>query len=146
MNALEKCMDMLLAVTILFFIPLLFYSGGSRIIRSLSAGAACENFLKRVCTAGEITWPVWKELETALERYGCDEYELRRKYTLWEPGEKPGDVTEQCYTEEEEKLLETIRTEGVVSLHKGDKLRVICYIDDFPTVYYGVVRSEGTVR
>lgn len=146
MNAFEKCVDMLVAIGILFLIPLLFYSGGSRILQSMSAGTACENFLKRVCTAGEITLPVWKELEHALERYGCDRFGLRREFTLWEPAEENGSVTEQRYIVEQEQLLEQIRTESAVGLHKGDKLRVIFYIDDFPTVYYDVVRSEGNVR
>lgn len=146
MNALEKCLDMLIAIVIMFLIPLLFYSGGRQIMRSLSAGAACENFLKRVCTTGEITLPVWKELKVALEQYGCEEFGIRREYTLWEPGEEIDSVTEQCYIEEDETLLERIRTGDRVSLHKGDKLRVIFYINDFPTVYYDVVRSEGNVR
>ncbi len=143
MNALEKCLDMLIAIMIMFLIPLLFYSGGSRIVRALSAGAACENFLKRVCTAGEITFPVWKELEAALEEYGCDEFGVRREYTLWEPGEEIGSVVAQRYSEEKDTLLEQIRAEDTVVLHKGDRLRVTFYIDNIPTIYYDVIRSEG---
>ena len=143
MNAMEKCVDMIIAIVILFLLPLLFYSGGCRIVRSVSVGTVCEEFLKRVSTAGEITPPVWRSLEEALEQYGCEQFGVRREYTLWEPGEALGSVTEQRYIEEKEDLSERIRSEGTLSLHKGDSLRVICYMDGFPTVYYDVVRSEG---
>lgn len=146
MNALEKCLDMLLAIAIMFLLPLLFYYGETKMLRAVSVESACETFLKRVCTAGEITQPVWKELEAALEQYGCEEFGVRREYVLWEPGEETGSITERCYIEEEEMLLEKIRANEVVSLHTGDKLRVICYMDAFPTVYYGVVRSEGGIQ
>lgn len=146
MNALEKCLDMLVAIAIMFLIPVLFYSGMSRIVRSLSSGAACESFLKRVCTSGELTFPVWNELETVLDQCGCDSFEIRREYTLWEPGVETGSVTELCYIDEEEILLEKIRAEGTVRLHKGDKLRVIFFLDDLPAVYYDIVRSEGNVK
>ncbi len=143
MNALEKWLDMLIAIVIMFLIPLLFYGGSSQILRSMSAGAVCENFLKRVSTAGEIALPVWKELEDALKRFGCEEFEVRREYTLWEPAEEMGSVVAQRYCEEKTALLEEILKEGTVVLHKGDRLRVIFYIEDIPTVYYDVIRSEG---
>ena len=143
MNALEKCLDMLVAIAIMFLIPLLFYEGSSRVLCSVSAGAACQNFLKRISTSGEITLPVWKELEDTLERFGCDTFGLRREYLLWKPGAEPGSVAEQYYIEEKDALLQRIRTEGKVGLHQGDRLRVIFYVNDFPTVYYDVVRSEG---
>lgn len=146
MNALEKCVDMLVAIGILFLIPLLFYSGGSRILQSVSARAACENFLRRICTAGEITLPVWSELEYALERNGWIEFGVRREYALWEPGEESGSVTEQHYFEDTSQLAKRIRETGAVELHKGDRIRVICYINDFPTVCYDVVRSEGNIN
>lgn len=143
MNALEKCLDMLMAIVIMFLLPLLFYGGNSRVLRSVSAGAACENFLQRVSTAGTITLPVWKELEDSLERFNCDTFELSREYTLWEPGAEMGCVTEQSYIDEKETLLQEIQTEGFVGLHRGDRLQVTFYTDGFPTVYYSVVRSEG---
>ena len=143
MNALEKCLDMLIAIAVLFLIPLLFYGGSVGVLRSMSAGTACENFLKRVSTAGEITMPVWKELEDTMGRFGCDTFELCREYTLWEPGSESGSVLKQCYVEETETLLQQIRNEGTVDLHQGDRLRVTFYINDFPMVYYDVIRSEG---
>lgn len=143
MNALEKCLDMLIAIVILFLMPLLFYGGNSRVLCSVSAGEACESFLKRVSTSGEITLPVWKELEDTLERFGCDISGLCREYTLWEPGTEPGSVAEQYYIEEKDVLLQRIRTEGEVRLHQGDRLKVTFYINDSPTVYYDVIRSEG---
>lgn len=143
MNALEKCLDMLVAVAIMFLIPLLFYGESSRMLHSMSVGTACEVFLKRVSTAGEITMPVWKELEDALQRFGCERFCMWREYTLWEPGEKTGSVIAQCYREENSILLEQMREEGRVSLHKGDTLQLIIYMDDMPTMYYDIVRSEG---
>ena len=143
MNALEKCLDMLVAIVILFLVPLLFYGGSSQILRSMSAGTVCENFLRRVSTAGEITLPVWKELEDSLERFGCEEFKVRREYTLWEPEEETGGVVGNRYSEEKDDLLEEIQTEGTAVLHKGDRLQVTFYIDDIPTVYYDVIRSEG---
>lgn len=146
MNALEKCLDMLLAVGIMFLLPLLFYSGGNRSLRTVFAGQACETFLRRVSTAGEITFPVWKELESALDRYGCDDFELCREYTLWEPGEVKGTVTEQYYIEGKEQLSELICTEGSAGLHKGDKLSLFFYINGFTMMCTDVVRSEGKVQ
>ena len=146
MNALEKCVDMLVAVVIMFFVPLLFYSAGNHILQSVSAGEVCENFLKRVSTSGEITLPVWKELEEGLSRFGCEDFRVRRKYTVWEPGEERGSAVERSYFEEKDALLEQMRTEGSVGLHKGDSLRVTFYMDDIPTVYYGIVRNEGAAE
>ena len=146
MNALEKCVDMLVAIVIMFLVPLLFYSAGNHILQAVSAGEVCENFLKRVSTSGEITLPVWKELEEALGRFGCEEFRVRRKYTFWEPGVESGSAVERSYFEEKVALLEQMRTEGAVGLHKGDSLRVTVYIDDIPTVYYGIVRNEGTAE
>lgn len=143
MNALEKCLDMLIAIAIMFLLPLLFYHGGYRIVRSVSAGVACENFLKRVCTTGEINYPVWKELADSLGRFGCEKFGVRREYILWEPGAEKGSVVEQRYREENDAILEDIRTEGIAVLHKGDSLQVIFYMDNIPTVYYDIVRSEG---
>ena len=146
MNALEKCVDMLIVIIIFFLLPLLFYGENTRMLHSMSAGAACESFLKRVSTSGEITLPVWKELEDLLEQFNCKKYEVQRTYTLWEPGTEIDSVVERCYSEEKETLVERIRTEGTVKLHKGDRLRVTFYIDEFPTVYYDVVRSEGNAE
>ena len=143
MNAFEKVFDMLVTVAILFLMPLLFYDGGSRVLCSVSAGEACENFFKRVSTSGEITLPVWKELQESLERFGCDAFEIQREYALWEPGEVQGSVVEQRYSIGQEELWEQIQTEGRVSLHKGDKLRMIVYVNNIPTVYYDIIRSEG---
>ena len=60
MNAFEKSLDMLVAIVILFLIPVLFYAGRSRALRSMSAGAVCENFLKRV-----------DEMELSVRAYNC---------------------------------------------------------------------------
>lgn len=146
MNALEKCFDMFITIAILFLIPLLFYSGSSEILCSVAAGAACENFLKRVSTTGEITLPVWKELENSLERFGCEEFLVRREFTLWEPATEIGSVSEQRYSMEKDDLLDQIYAEGVVGMHKGDRLQVTVYIDDCLAVYYGVIRSEGKIE
>ena len=141
MNALEKVVDLLAAVMLLFIVPLLFYGGGMRASQAVLAGRAGENFLKRVCTMGEITLPVWEELEDALERYQCDGYSIQRKRSLYEPVEGNTEVTERIYIADKESLEEQVKKNGNCKLCKGDRITVTIYVNDIPTAYSALVRT-----
>lgn len=144
MNAWEKLVDLLVAVLLLFLIPLLYYGGGTGMSRAVLAGQASETFLRRISTSGEITLPVWKELEAALARYDCDGFELQRERLLYEPAGEPGEVTECLYREEKTVLLEQILREGKSRLQAGDRLRLTITMNGIPTVYYESVRTGAT--
>jgi len=139
-NALEKVVDLLAAVVLLFLVPLLFYGGIRNVSRAMLAGQAGEAFLKRVGTAGEITLPVWEELEQALERYGCDGFEVRRERVLFEPLES-GVTVERSDTLRQEELLEQLEMTGACRLLKEDRIWLTIYVNDVPTVYFTKVRT-----
>lgn len=144
MNGIEKVVDLLAAIILLFMAPLMYYGSGTTITQAMLAGQAGENFLRRISTSGEITLPVWQELEAMLERYGCDTFELQRERSLYEPGPGQGGVTEQVYAVHKEKMREQVWKVGSYKLRKGDRMRLTLYINDIPTVYFCWVRTGAT--
>ncbi len=141
MNALEKAVDVIIALVLLFFIPLLYYKGGENVSKAILAGQACETFLKRISTAGEISRPVWEEFERSLRRCDCFEYELRRARILFEPAAEAGGVVERTYIKEKEELFEQVVTEGKSRLQNGDRLWLTIYANQVPAVYFASVRA-----
>lgn len=141
MNALEKVVDFLVSCLLLFLVPLLYYGGRTRVSRAILAGQAGETFLRRVSTAGEITLPVWQELERALLRCGCTRYEIRRVRSLFEPEGEDGAVAEKEYTADRERIHESIVAQGTSRLQSGDRLWLTLYINETPTVYFMSVRT-----
>lgn len=143
MNALEKVTDLLVAVVIMFLLTLLYYGSGTRMLRVITVGQTGENFLKRVSTAGEITLPVWNELETALSNSGCTDYEIQRERKLYKLMEETGKVTEQTYIANRKELREEIVSEGKSRLQQGDRLWLKLYVNDVPMIYCESVRTGG---
>lgn len=141
MNALEKVVDVLVSCILMFLVPLLYYGGRTRVSQAILAGQAGENFFRRVSTAGEITLPVWQELERTLFQCGCSRYEIRRVRTLYEPEGEEGAVTEKEYTAEKEKLYGSIMAKGKSRLQNGDQLWLTLYVNELPTVYFMSVRT-----
>lgn len=146
MNALEKTVDLLFSITILFLIPLLYYGSGKRVSEALLAGQAGEHFLRCVGTAGEITQPVWKELERALEQIGCDEFSLRRERFLYEPYGEDGEISECSYSKETEEIVKQLEESGKVLLQAGDRLWLTIVVNQVPAVYFGGVRTGGGIQ
>lgn len=144
MNALEKLVDLLVAVVLLFFIPLVYYGSAKRVSQAMLAGQAGEHFLKQVSTAGEITLPVWTEFENTLERFGCDRFEVQRERRLFEPGQEKGSVVERIYVEQKDRLQVQVREEGRSRLQKGDCIKVTIYVNEVPMLYYDYVRTGAT--
>lgn len=144
MNALEKVVDLLAAVCLMFLIPIFYYGSGKQVSRAILAGQAGEYFLNRISTAGEITLPVWMEFENALERFGCDSFELQRERHLFEPSSEMGSVVERTYTESKEMLLLQVKEEGSYRLQKGDRIKLTLYVNEVPSVYYESVRTGAT--
>lgn len=141
MNALEKVVDFLVSCLLLFLVSLLYYGGRTRVSQAILAGQAGETFLRRVSTAGEITLPVWQELERALLRCGCTRYEIRRVRSLFEPEGEDGAVAEKEYTADRERIHESIVAQGTSRLQSGDRLWLTLYINETPTVYFMSVRT-----
>ncbi len=146
MNALEKVVDLLIAVILMFLIPLLFYSYGKRISQVVFAGQTGENFLHTVSTAGEITQPVWSDFEKKLKLSGCVKFELQRDYRLFEPGEEKGSVVMHNYTDKKGEIAEEIAKSGKYRLRKGDCLKLTMYLNDMPMVYCEYVRTGAGVN
>lgn len=144
MNALEKVVDLLMAISLMLLVPLLYYGSGKSVSQSVLAGQAGEAFLKRVSTAGEITQPVRKELERELELYGCEYYEIVRIRTLYEPGGDGRGVTEKEYVADKEALYKQIAEDGGCKLQNGDRLWLTLYLNEVPAIYYTTVRSGET--
>ena len=142
MNALEKVVDLLVAVTVLFLLPLLYYGSGMHVSKAVLAGQAGENFLTRVSTAGEITLPVWNELEYALNQYGAG-FSLQRERSLFEPSGEDETVVERVYTQEKEVIWKQMKEKGRSCLQAGDRLWLTIYVNGIPTVYRECVRTGG---
>ena len=144
MNALEKLVDVLIAVVLLFFLPILYYGSGKQVSGVILAGQAGENFLNRISTAGEITLPVWNELEDTLENFGCDRFELSRERYLFEPDRETGGVVRRLYVESAETLLEQMQEKDRTCLLKGDCIKLTIYYNEVPMLYYDYVRTGAT--
>lgn len=144
MNALEKLADLLVAVLLLFLLPVLYYESRAGVSEAMLAGQAGENFLKRVSTAGEVTMPVWKELETSLLQYGCETFTFQRERRLYEPVEKTGKVVQCRCTIGKQEIIEEMEKEGKIRLLPGDRLWLTVYRNEIPAVYFTCVRTEAT--
>lgn len=144
MNAMERLVDILVAVFLMFLLPLLYYGSGKEISRTVLAGQAGENFLKRICTAGEISLPVWRELEAALNKYDCDNVEILRERYLYEPDGTNGNVVRRLYEESKESLLVQLHEDGRCKLQKGDCMKLTIYINETPMLYFDYVRTGAT--
>ena len=144
MNSLEKIVDLLAAVCLMFLIPFLYYGGAKLVSGVMMAGQAGETFLNRISTAGEITLPVWKELETVLESAGCEYFEIQRERSLFEPGSEKGTVVENIYVDSTEIVEGKVKQEGCYRLQKGDKIKLTFYMNEVPAVFYGTVRTGAT--
>ncbi len=144
MNALEKVIDLLTAICLMFLIPLLYYGSGRQVSCAMLTGQAGEIFLNRISTAGEITLPVWTDFETSMTRFGCNDFELLRERSLFEKDDGTGAIVEKVYTESLSDLLIKVEQEGRYRLQKGDKIKLILYVNGIPTVLYEVVRTGAT--
>ena len=140
MNALEKMIDVITVTVLMFLLPILYYGGRHQVAETVMAGQISKSFLKRVSTAGEITYPVWKELEQALKRYGCTAYELERERKLYEPAEN-GAVWERTYCIGKEEIESELSEQGRCLLQKGDRLCLVLYREGVPVIYCENVRT-----
>ncbi len=143
MNAWEKTVDLLIAIVILFLVPILYYGSGQRVSKALLAGQAGEHFLRCVSTAGEITLPVWKELEHTLDVVGCDGFELKRERLLYEPHGESGEIIECSYVKETEEIRTRLEETERFCLQAGDRLWLTIIVNQVPTVYYQCARTGG---
>lgn len=143
MNALEKTVDLVTAVIILFLIPLFYYGGGRQVSQTLLAGQAGERFLRVVGTTGEITLPVWRELEHTLEGIGCDGFELKRERFLFEPYGEEGEIAECGYVKGTEEIRNRLEEAGYFPLQAGDRLWLTIVVNRTPAVYFHSVRTGG---
>ena len=145
MNAMEKTVDLLLCVGILFLMPLLYFDSQRRTSQAILIGETTEAFLNRVSVEGEITLHAWRDLERMLRDLGCMQYEIQREYCLYEPGENGG-VLEMLYRLETGDIVGELERVGELQLRKGDTVRFIVYCGDIPAVYSSIIRTGGEFR
>ncbi len=139
MNALEKLVDLLAAIALLFLIPLLYFEGVNRGAKAEAMGRGGEWLLQRISTAGVITEPVLREWERMLSADLCDGYELVFVRTLYE---KQGDaVVKREYVTDVAKLREDAEGEVICSLLRGDRLYLTVFNNKIPAIHYATVRS-----
>lgn len=143
MNALEKVVDVITVTLLMFLLPILYYGSRQQVAETVMAGQIGKSFLKRISTAGEITVPVWDELERELKHYGCTEIVLERERKLYEPAED-GTVWERTYCMTKEKIEERLAEQGRCLLQKGDRMRLVLYQGTVPMVYCESVRTGAT--
>lgn len=143
MNAWEKTVDLVIAIVILFVVPILYYGGGQRISKALFARQAGEHFLRCVGTAGEITLPLWRELERTLDIVGCDGFELKRERLLYEPYGEDGGIMECSYVKETEEIRTRLEESERFCLQAGDRLWMTITVNQLPVVYFQCVRTGG---
>lgn len=143
MNALEKTVDVITVTILMFLLPLLYYGSRQQVAETVMAGQIGKNFLKRVSTVGEITYPVWKELEQELKHHGCTEYELERERKVYEPTED-GTVWERIYCIGKEEIENELAEQGRFLLQKGDQICLVLHREGVPVIYYENVRTGAT--
>jgi len=139
-NALEKIVDVITVTILMFLLPILYYGSRNQVAETVMAGQIGKSFLKRISTAGEITVPVWNELERELKHYGCTEIVLERERKLYEPAEN-GTVWERMYCMTKEEIEMCLAEQGRCLLQKDDRMRLVLYRGSMPTVYYESVRT-----
>ena len=140
MNALEKVVDLLAAICVMFLVPLLYYESSSAVLQTALLGETGEWFLKQISTSGELSGSVLREFERELEAYGCERYELIRTRVLYEP-DGANSVLEREYTAEKQALYLELEEKGTCSFLRGDKIRLVLYTREAPVVYYTTIRS-----
>lgn len=140
MNGVEKVVDLLMAIGLMFLVPLLYYESVTNGMQAVFAGEAGERFLKQVSVAGEISEAVLADLEQELFCYGCERYELTRLRTLYEPDEENG-VKKIESVADWRTLAAQIEENGSSCLQKGDKLWLTLYVNEIPAVYFATVRT-----
>ena len=145
MNAMEKMVDVLLCMGILFLMPLLYFDSQRYSTQAILIGQTAETFLNQISVDGEIATQVWTELERVLHELGCVRYEIQREYCLYEPGEE-GEVLESVYRLETEEIVEVLEIRGKLPLRKGDTVRLLLYCGELPAVYSTVIRTGGVFR
>lgn len=140
MNAIEKIVDVITVTILMFLLPILYYGSRHQVAETVMAGQIGKSFLKRISTAGEITYQVWNELEQELEYYGCTKFELERERKLYEPMED-GTVWERTYCITKEEIEECLAEEGKCLLQKRDRIRLVLYRGSMPMIYYEIIRT-----
>lgn len=143
MNALEKVVDIVTVIILMFLLPILYYGSKHQVAETVMTGQIGKNFLKRVSTMGEITIPVWCDLERELKCYGCTEFELERQRKLYEPLED-GTVWERTYCIRKEEIEKELEEQGRCLLQKGDRIRLVLHREGIPMIYYENVRTGAT--
>lgn len=142
MNAMEKVVDLLLCIGLIFLMPLLYFDSQRCTSQAILAGQMAESFLGRVSVEGELTEQTWEQLERTLWGLGCKQYEIQREYCLYEPGED-GTVLESVHRLETEDIRGELETKGYVRLRKGDTVRILLYCNEIPAMYSTVIRTGG---
>ncbi len=143
MNALEKIVDVITVTSLMFLLPILYYGSRQQVAETVMTGQIGKSFLKRISTAGEITVPVWNELEREVKHYGCTEIALERERKLYEPAED-GTVWERTYCITKKEIEECMAEEGSCLLQKGDRIRLVLYRGSVPMIYCESVRTGAT--
>lgn len=145
MNAMEKAIDLLLCIGILFLIPLLYFDSQRRTLQAIFVGQTAEMFLNRVSVEGEITVHAITELERMLHELGNVQYEIQREYYLYEPGDRDK-VLETVHRMGTEDIVEELEMNGGVWLRKGDTIRLLLYCGEVPVMYSTSIRTGGEFR
>lgn len=143
MNALEKVIDVITVTILMFLLPILYYGSRQRVSETVMAAQIGQSFLKRISTAGEITPPVWNELEQKLQCYGCMEFEVERERKLYEPVED-GAVWERIHYMGKEEMEDYLAEQGRCPLQRGDRIRLILYKESLPMIFYENIRTGAT--
>lgn len=145
MNAMEKTVDLLLCIGILFLMPLLYFDSQKHTLQAILLGQTAEAFLSQVSTEGEITAHAWTETERILLELGCGKYEIEREFYLYEPGDD-GEVLETVHWLTMEDIVERLEAKGTLRLQKGDTVHLLLYCGEVPAEYSTVIRTGGDFR
>lgn len=144
MNALEKVVDILVTIVIMFLVPILFFRGQYRMIKAVSTGQYAESFLQRSSTQGKIPETHLYQLFQYFSSQSCEEISLKRIRTLSLPGELG--VKSVRVTSDTNALFHEINRYKKISLIKGDILILSFRMDGCPVCYTEVIRRSGNLQ
>lgn len=139
MNAMEKLVDLLTAGILLFGIPLMYYHGKTEQFAQMTAGQACERFLSQCSLFGEMKDAYFENLQWELNACGCKRFDIIGERQLYYP--QQGGMEIFRVQKSTENFFKELEEEGRSLLMPGDRLSVVIYANDVPTVYSVIVRS-----
>lgn len=119
LNALEKIVDLCVALLLMFGLPLLYFNGQNIVEKNLAAEACSKEFLEQISACGELTGERWREYNELIASGGGTNCRLEVERKLWLPGN-----IRKTYVKSSEEVLEELGKNHTIRFMAGDKVQL----------------------